>query len=141
MAAATKVLQSPLSWVRCSASTNDGIPLVLQISLMHWFQRLGGLPCGLDPCMRPSNTNFGYLLPSILATCPKYVSCFWLILSSMDRLRPRVFLMNSFLNLSLRLTPIIRLRQDISNVLSLFMSRALRVQVSVLYRMIDNTSV
>ena len=81
----------------------------------------------LVPCTYPWSASFGYLVWSILCTWPKYCIRCCCIRFAMSWSRPTLSHTSLFLILSLRVTPAILLKQDISVFLCLHRSPSFRV--------------
>ena len=131
----TTACQVSLLLVSLVALASEQMFLLLQS--IHFF---GGLPRGWIPWMLPWRTICGYLLWCIRLTCPNYLSLLVDTQSLMASSMFRHFLIVTFLILSSLVTPIIFLRQVISNVFSLFPSILFSVHVSAPYKCMDKTS-
>jgi len=92
-----------------------------------------GVPCLLVPCTYLWSASFGYLVWSILCTWPKYCIRHCCMRFATSWSRPTLSHTSLFLILSLRVTPAILLKQDISNTSNLFSCVCFKVQVSELY--------
>ena len=113
------------------ASHTDSNPRSWQLDLTLSSHLLGGLPLGLRPSMLHSRAILGNLVFDILDTCPKYRSCLCWIFCTMEISQLFCALVVTFLIPSLRETPVIRLRQDISKVRSRCSSFFLKDQDSI----------
>ena len=67
-----KVLHFCMSWKSHLVSVKDAIPLIGQLSLQQYIQRLGGRPLGLVPLVEPNNVIRGSLLSHIHKVILKY---------------------------------------------------------------------
>src|SRR5215469_9547675 len=114
--------------------------VLLSMSSFIWSSyHLLGLPLGLLPSPFSSIADLGILVSSNLLTCPNHLSLFCSICSLSSSI-PVLFLISSFLILSLLVLPSMLLRNFISAACILFASFSVIVHVSDAYVRIGTQS-
>ena len=139
----TKRFQFLLSLVNLFASTWDS-PRDSQSSRTLSIHLFLGSPLGRVPLICPYNSifeNIEILSGPMHTTCSKYVNCLCFSTISTSLSIPSSFFISMLRLLSLRVTPRIRRRTDISKTWSSRLCSSLSVQVSALYSRIDWTRV
>jgi len=128
----TRLLHAERCWV-ISAAWWMSMSRCLQSSFTMSIHLFLGFPCLLVQCTYLWSASFGYLVWFILCTWSKYCIRCCCMRFATSWSRPTLSHTSLFLVLSLRVTPAILLKQDISNTRSLFACVGFKVQVLELY--------